>query len=49
MIFITNITLKPFLFYVGPELCLKISRRAKARLDLLGKNPKAIPNRNIDI
>ena len=36
MIFITNITLKPFLFYLGPELCLKISRRAKARLDLQG-------------
>ena len=36
MIFITNITLAPFLFYIGPELCLKISRRAKARFDLEG-------------
>ena len=30
MIFITNITLPPFLFYISPGLCLKISRRAKA-------------------
>ena len=36
MIFITNITLTPFFFYVGPNLCLKLSRRAKARLDLEG-------------
>ena len=36
MIFITNITLTPFFFYVGPTLCLKLSRRAKARLDLEG-------------
>ena len=36
MIFITNITLTPFLFYIGPTLCLKLSRRAKARLDLEG-------------
>ena len=36
MIFITNITLTPFLFYISPDLCLKIYRRAKARLDLEG-------------
>ena len=36
MIFITNVTFTPFLFYVGPGLCLKLSRRAKARLDLEG-------------
>ena len=36
MIFITNITLTPFFFYFGPILCLKLSRRAKARLDLEG-------------
>ena len=34
MIFITNIILTPFFFYVSPELCFKLSRRAKARLDL---------------
>ena len=34
MIFITNITLTPFIFYIGPGFILKISRRAKARLDL---------------
>ena len=36
MIFITNITLTPFVFYFGPKFCLKLSRRAKARLDLQG-------------
>ena len=36
MIFITNITLTPFVFYLSPNLCLKLSRRAKARLDLEG-------------
>ena len=36
MIFITNITLTPFVFYFGPYYCLKLSRRAKARLDLQG-------------
>ena len=38
MIFITNFALNPFFFYIGPELCLKLSRRAKARLDLEGVN-----------
>ena len=36
MIFITNITITPFIFYFSPELCLKVSRRAKARIDLQG-------------
>ena len=36
MIFITNITITPFVFYFSPKLCLKISRRAKARIDLQG-------------
>ena len=36
MIFITNITLTPFFFYIGTTLCFKLSRRAKARLDLEG-------------
>ena len=36
MIFITNITLTPFFFYLSPKLCIKLSRRAKARLDLEG-------------
>ena len=43
MIFITNITLQPFLFYISPGLCLKISRRAKARLDLEGVNLEDSP------
>ena len=36
LIFIVNITLTPFTFYFNPNLWLKISRRAKARLDLEG-------------
>ena len=36
MIFITNITLTPFVFYFAPPLWLKFSRRAKARMDLEG-------------
>ena len=36
MIFITNITLTPFVFYFAPPLWLKFSRRAKARMDLQG-------------
>ena len=36
LIFILNITLTPFIFYVSPSLCLKISRRAKARIQLEG-------------
>ena len=36
MIFITNITLTPFTFFFSVPLCVKISRRAKARLDLEG-------------
>ena len=36
MIFITNITLTPFVFYFSPPLWLKMSRRAKARIDLQG-------------
>ena len=36
MIFITNIALAPFVFYFNPELCIKLSRRAKARMDLEG-------------
>jgi hypothetical protein len=36
MIFITNITLAPFIFYLNPELCIKITGRAKARMDLEG-------------
>ena len=43
MIFITNVTLTPFFFYIGPELCFKISRRAKARLDLEGVNLEDSP------
>ena len=36
LIFITNITITPFVFYFAPPLWLKLSRRAKARLDLEG-------------
>ena len=36
LIFILNITLTPLIFYVSPSLCLKISRRAKARIQLEG-------------
>ena len=36
MIFIINFTLTPFIFYLGPDLIFKISRRAKARMDLEG-------------
>jgi hypothetical protein len=36
MIFITNVTLTPFFFYIGPGLCLKYFQRAKARMDLEG-------------
>ena len=36
MIFITNVTLTPFFFYLGPGLCLKYFERAKARMDLEG-------------
>ena len=36
MIFITNFTLTPFVFYLCPELILKLFRRAKARMDLEG-------------
>ena len=36
MIFITNVTLTPFFFYIGPGLCLKYFERAKARMDLEG-------------
>ena len=36
MIFITNITLTPFVFYFAPPLWIKLSRRAKARMDLQG-------------
>ena len=36
MIFITNITLTPFTFYFSVPLCVKLSRRAKARMDLEG-------------
>ena len=39
MIFITNITLSPFIFYFGPELCYILSRRAKARIELQGIPP----------
>ena len=38
MIFITNILLPPFLFYIGPEFILKTYKRTKAKLDL--KNVK---------
>ena len=43
MIFITNVTLTPFFFYIGPGLCLKLSRRAKARIDLEGVNLEDSP------
>jgi hypothetical protein len=36
MIFITNIALAPLFFYLSPELCIKITSRAKARIDLEG-------------
>ena len=36
MIFIVNITLKPFIFYLSPRLLLKLLKRAKARKDLEG-------------
>ena len=38
MIFITNIFLPPLLFYLGPDLALKLYKRSKARFDL--KNVK---------
>ena len=38
MIFITDIFLPPVLFYLGPDLALKIFKRSKARLEL--KNVK---------
>lgn len=43
MIFITNVTLTPLFFYIGPGLCLKLSRRAKARFDLEGVNIEDSP------
>ena len=39
MIFITNITLTPFTFFFSVPLCVKLSRRAKARIDLEGVSP----------
>ena len=36
MIFITNFTLNPFVFYIGTELVYKLLRRSKARMDLEG-------------
>ena len=38
MIFITDIFLPPVLFYLGPDLAIKLFKRSKARLDL--KNVK---------
>ena len=38
MIFITNIFLPPVLFYLGPDLAIKLFKRSKARMDL--KNVK---------
>ena len=34
MIFITNIFLPPILFYLGPDLAIKLIKRSKARLEL---------------
>ena len=34
MIFVVNILLPPFIFYLGPELLIKLIKRAKARSDL---------------
>jgi len=37
MIFLTNFTLNPIVFYLNPNLLLKLSKRAKARMKLEGK------------
>ena len=36
MIFLTNFTLNPIVFYLNPNLLLKLSKRAKARMQLEG-------------
>ena len=36
MIFLTNFTLNPIVFYLNPNLLLKLSKRAKARMELEG-------------
>ena len=40
MIFLTNFTLNPIVFYLNPNLLLKLSKRAKARMKLEGIPPE---------
>ena len=40
MIFLTNFTLNPIVFYLNPNLLLKLSKRANARMQLEGIPPE---------